>query len=1024
MERVVSRQLRRTLFLCLALSALAASQNYAVDSEATLTNVDNFGLSDIDLALDDVLQTPDGSENAPLGDAPGAMETEITLTETDQEADQNRASNSIETPDASSEQPGPFDPVNGVTITLPILGSVFFAPEKLPDGPMRAVFQAKAAEQAQQQYTMGILMLTQFTPSVSSMGNLRGTGTITLLGKTAEVKLLSYTEQETLFLIKPEAPLTFPLGLKTISFPTLTLSISPSGMVLLGEQSVFIQDQVDTQLSMGLSMESPQVSLSFIRVPLKEVIDLSNAPADIMGIAIDNAVAQIPNPLFPQTIALGISLTGNANLSQIVLYDSVHFGNADCSLTLGAQTSFQATGTQPIMFDTYPLYEPILSIGLTPGMPIDISFGGRMDFFLPGIGAFSQNFIGQRSAGDLTLQSDITGELKFRGFSLKGNKLVFSSMGVGADRSTNVVLSGTTQILDYEVLASLRLVKSLQVQGGLELEFKGQITNGLDIKPFENVPGAETLPGLRDLTITQPWVGITSDGSAFIGGVMKFNNLFLDAEVRKKVGGVCVKGSFRLPTDKNGFPVKKSWKLSDIVPGAPAFLDSIEFRNMSLMASSLTYYDHNTNMMVEAGLNLYAVIDTTTGIFADTRKILGPGVPEQITVAVVLNPNPSKCLVRGIIPLMAVLSDTVTLANISVEMAGSGSASLLVALKITPPHATAPLVFTSRVEFAPQGAKVAGTMQGVWRDPCGVQGFAVSDVAAEITLPFVVPPIPTNIGFAGKMFFGTTHLQVAVKVGAESLILLGAINELKLSDITAAARQAGVDITALNVIDLHFQDVKVQFAPAPGQIGELVFQQGTCIKGKMDLSIPHIIDTKAGVDIQIDPLSGVKASGFLTNCNIGPLKMTGKGLDGKEGTPDDGPAFTIALTPMEQRIYISGLIEFLGNTLFVDVNIKPNSVWFVTKAHLLGIFDADIEAESYVYNGIPGIRMFGETQIGDKKMNIVGNFGATGAYCAGQMKEFSLKDLAQVCNKMGAKIPDAVVPQIGLQDVEFFMKLQ
>lgn len=930
---------------------------------------------------------------------------------------------------ALSNNQGKYDTVNGSLVKLPLFGELYFAPAEIPDDSQKAGRVARVAEQKQKTYTVGVVTLTDLNATVTEDGNLGLTATARFLSHTAQVTLNEITPDAVTFKVIPDTPLSFPLGKKTLTFPELILTISATTSSLSADQYVFIPQSdtadPDTHLQIGLSQMDSQATISFTALPLKEVIDLSSSSQAIQEVVITEAEATVPNPLFPEQVAYGVTISGIADLQRVIITEAVHLGKTRCVVTLNAmEASFEGQGTEPIMISNFPLYEPIVTLSFMPGQPPSMLLGGRMDLTLPGVGRVNQQFTGRQEFGMISLQTQGTGTITYNDFTLKNNQVNFTTQGAGQLRETMISVIGDSVIIGENVRLSLTFIQSLQAAGGFQVEVKGQLLKK-NYRPFADTPAAETMPLLKEFTIDNPWVGLSSDGSLFIGGSHQFNNTVVEVEARTNPRGVSVKGNFKLPTDPQGRPIKPSWKLSDLIPGSPSIFDGIEFYNVSLIASSYSYYDSSLNMLMTPGVGLMASINSNAGIFEKAKAIFGRGVPPMINIMVILNPDPRLCMARAIIPLYVPLSPVVALNNIMIEISGQTGVSLLTGLLITPESQRPPMLFSSRIGFGPLGATLAGTLQGYWYDPFGFKGFSIGDLALEVVLPYVIPPIPTSVGLAGTMQLGPSKAQVAAKFGAQGFLLLGSLNRLSLNDLIGIARQIGVAIPDIPDLAIDFEDMQFKFAPTAMQIGELFYEPGYRLAGKLNLSIPGVIKNKAGVDIQIDPFMGIKAAGYLQNIKLGPLTITGNGLDGKPGTPDDGPAFKIALTPLEQKIYANGRVNLFGaNDLLVDVLIQPTRLSFQTSLKLLGVFATELVVESFNNGGETGtgVRLYGTTDIGSSRAHVIGGITSKGAYVAGQLKEFSLKNICEVANTLGAHIPPEIAPPLGLKDVEFYVK--
>ena len=118
------------------------------------------------------------------------------------------------------------------------------------------------------------------------------------------------------------------------------------------------------------------------------------------------------------------------------------------------------------------------------------------------------------------------------------------------------------------------------------------------------------------------------------------------------------------------------------------------------------------------------------------------------------------------------------------------------------------LVFVGPMKVRPveRSISFATTMLGDWREPFGVKGLAVSDVAIDIGMGIVPPPavVLPIIGLAGSIQIGSFKGSAAVKadtVTPTKSMISASFNELFLKDILTTF----CDPTIVNRIPVELQ---------------------------------------------------------------------------------------------------------------------------------------------------------------------------------------------------------------------------
>lgn len=532
--------------------------------------------------------------------------------------------------------------------------------------------------------------------------------------------------------------------------------------------------------------------------------------------------------------------------------------------------------------------------------------------------------------------------------SFKGAKLLVQQ-GAKATFSTDIKIQG------QDVQAML-VVDKINVGGRKEWDvlFRGTLKTQTPLKPFKGTG----LPGLEDIELANLSMGLDKRSkSFFVEGDSRVLGIPFTGSVVTSKGLIALKGG-----------IKAGWKVSDSIPDAAGTeIDKIDFSRASIIAASKAYTDPTLKIDIPQGVSIVLKMPTTGGVFAGVSNLV-PDAPKEVYTVMSVGRSIRDLKLQANIPAQVRLGKKATLDNLIFEFDGSGpKLSLITKITVIPSDKDEPLGLYGRVKVEPDSASLSGTMKGDWRNPMGIKGFAISDVAVEAGIDYAVfsaTGLPTKFGLTGAVQVGDIKARVGTLVTAnlQDLIMYGSINRLFLSDLASLARSAGADISIEKVPNFGFHDVEVKFAPTGGSIGEIQFDPGLTFKGSME-----VLDEKATINVNVD-IGGIIAEGTISQLELGPVLITGKGLDKTYGTPDDGPVVSFALTPTKQHILISGLIRIFGSS-----------------------------AQTEVYLGKEGFEFLSSLKI----------------------DRINLKDIIAAANKTGLSLPPDALPDLGLSDVEY-----
>lgn len=275
-------------------------------------------------------------------------------------------------------------------------------------------------------------------------------------------------------------------------------------------------------------------------------------------------------------------------------------------------------------------------------------------------------------------------------------------------------------------------------------------------------------------------------------------------------------------------------------------LDNIELEELTFIVSSGDYNDVDQNVTYRKGINFVSKTKLS-GDLVPVSKFTDIPQTSLLTIIGYLAPNPLESTFKVDIPTGVVIKKSsgeprndVTLGKLELEISAITFA-LLTQLLVKPSAKDDLLTLTARIEFkgAPPTAFLAGTMQGFWSHPFGINGLEIGNVAAEIGFGAAFPPFPASIGVAGQMTLGSRHVAMALKVpiaGDADMVLCGALDKLTLGDmidtaIKLAGAVSGQKISSVKLPDVGIKDMKVYVAPKDTSIGELHFDKGVTVRG-------------------------------------------------------------------------------------------------------------------------------------------------------------------------------------------------
>jgi len=622
-----------------------------------------------------------------------------------------------------------------------------------------------------------------------------------------------------------------------------------------------------------------------------------------------------------------------------------------------------------------------------------------------------------QSLGRIVFEAKIKKKLQIAGVTITEPKAVFAT-----DGTFNI--QGSATILGKEVIAYLRRTTYKDPTSGKtqsKFEFQGELKSKKPLQPFKLLP----IPIVKDIKIENPFIGITLDKfkKVYFGGRASIFNLPCD--VKLEIGGakkLVLKAS----------PPPEGWDLEKISPILAPVKEVLT--NFSLITSSYAYYDSDLGINIRPGITFAAKLFPQKIPGLDKLFEHMPIEPQPCVFAGTLG-KPKDISFSASLPLGLVLMSQqlyrtrfdipkIMLKNLQIQIAGiPPEFSFKCAVEVTPRANDPTLLFTGAFTIDLTGQfGIEGSMKGAWINPFGLRGIIIEDVGFEFGARPNPPPvviIPQRFGFTGTTALGdredpkgqvrteiTTFLDVKQP---QSIVFYSAINHLTLRDIASIPKNLGIPLPVEGVPNLGIQDVEMSFAPLGGvvQVGEVVknYPMGIRFKGRVEIlnkfaEADFNVNTMPGLDM------GVKMHAAMSSFNIGPLKITGAGADREYGTQDDGPIAKLALTPKEQELYVSGLVEFFESKGDVEISIDRTGVDVDAKLKIFNVFDSVLRIHSK--GGLDfrklALDVEGKVALGRQLAELTGHIDTERAQLKFFLNQFTLKDSVEAAFLIGAGI--------------------
>ncbi len=505
-------------------------------------------------------------------------------------------------------------------------------------------------------------------------------------------------------------------------------------------------------------------------------------------------------------------------------------------------------------------------------------------------------------------------------------------------------------------------------QAGNFVDFYGELSSIQEFKPFSKIPAAQTIPGLKDISINQ--LSLTIDAQKTIQFLGQASILGIPSQIQ-------------IQTNTDASPLLKATPLEplDLLKVIPLLkntpFEHIGFSDPFFIITPQDYADPETGLTFSHGISCAGNMKLEGALFDVVRKVI-PVLPHAAFVTCTISKEPAFML--SVTDKFKLFGDT-TLEHIflSIQLhqprppSPSFEMSLKTNIRTKLPGEKDHTLFTGEVVLPTDPTlptvTIKGTMQGIWHNVLKLKGINMSDVALEVGAAIAPTFTPTSLGFAGTFEIGDKKVAMATKTAKTGkFVLYGKLDgEIAFSDILSLAQKTGLELPQGKIPDLSLKNVEIKIAPQATTIGKLIFPKGKTFRGELTIKGCDFLTAKAAhqkamLDVTIDDL-GIKGQGSMTEVSLANLlAITGAGPDNKKSTQDDGPSVKLVLTPQEQLFLLSGDITLLGTKSTTDIHLSPKNASFQTTLKIPPALSVKVQGNMVTNGKLPDFKISGEIE--------------------------------------------------------------
>lgn len=390
-----------------------------------------------------------------------------------------------------------------------------------------------------------------------------------------------------------------------------------------------------------------------------------------------------------------------------------------------------------------------------------------------------------------------------------------------------------------------------------------------------------------------------------------------------------------------GFVLPDTWKFDSIDPTL-AVLNDLDFSGSTLIVSSSDDSDlalttielPQADAGAKKGLNFFANLDTTA---LGVKEMLPGFELDNLQVYAAIGNNPQNLVIEATIEGEFHIDKSTSFGDITFRLKPAPTDFEVILFgTVTTVIDDNPLLFIGGlgVTAPPPAGSLEATMVGTWDNPFGTQNLSISNVGLGLKLP------PLSIGITGGLQIGDFEGKAAVALNTANptqSMLAVEFDELQLVDIFEAfcppqVRQAIPRNLATTVFDVEFEDVKIHIVPQATKIGQIEFEQGITLQGRM-----IFWGLSADGFLNIDQGSGILVKGDVDDIVLGNIFK----LTGSAGKPKASLLADLRLG-QSTSVDISGAVELLGISREVEISISDTGFLFTTADKIFDLFEATL----------------------------------------------------------------------------------
>jgi len=391
-----------------------------------------------------------------------------------------------------------------------------------------------------------------------------------------------------------------------------------------------------------------------------------------------------------------------------------------------------------------------------------------------------------------------------------------------------------------------------------------------------------------------------------------------------------------------------SWGLSEVFPDDVPIVDWLNLESPAIvLASENVYSDKSLSFFIIKGFNAYGDIP----ILRNTNKMLEFMIDmigaDKLSCQAAMSTIATgfKYIVKAALKTEKTIIDGGDILNvkyidseIAIEISGTPpEPSITIAntmlLSMSWANAEA-LYFTGAVKLETESITASYTLNKTgsggaqWREPFGIPGIIIRNLAAQIGFSYA-PPWIDNIGFAGDVAIGNIDGSSAILIDIndpDQFVIMLKTAKISILDILVfmaplafiayQAVPSGVRDILNKIIDVSLKDVDINIVPAPTKIGNLVFEQvGVTVKGTADF---WGWQSQVNINVASD---NILADGFMDQINLSDIFK----IEGKEGDLNPNMHLQIGTNSIPE-LYIASKVYLLGITK--ELQIKADDSGF------------------------------------------------------------------------------------------------